>query len=133
MRFFYSEKCIQMILWIANPLCDDTACWHAALRVLRAEAAKIQLPTKNGTFLGFPGKHVFKQIQLMCFTQGLPNLPLLKFLSIWIIDAEDLANHLECPRSLVFFYCHISKCTGATSINLMNLLIGWKSGEPPGM
>ena len=29
-----------MILWIANPLCDDTACWHAALRVLRAEAAK---------------------------------------------------------------------------------------------
>ena len=30
-----------MILWIANPLCDDTACWHAALRVLRAEAAKI--------------------------------------------------------------------------------------------
>ena len=63
----------------------------------------IQLPTKNGTFLGFPGKHVLKQIQLMCFTQGLPNLPLLKFLSIWIIDAEDLANHLECPRSLVFF------------------------------
>ena len=29
-----------MILWIANPLCDDIACWHAALRVLRAEAAK---------------------------------------------------------------------------------------------
>ena len=28
-----------MILWIANPLCDDTACWDAALRVLRAEAA----------------------------------------------------------------------------------------------
>ena len=41
MRFFYSEKCIHMILWIANPLCDDTACWHAALRVLRAEAAKV--------------------------------------------------------------------------------------------
>ena len=40
MRFFYSEKCIHMILWIANPLCDDTACWHAALHVLRAEAAK---------------------------------------------------------------------------------------------
>ena len=40
MRFFYSEKCIHMFLWIANPLCDDTACWHAALRVLRAEAAK---------------------------------------------------------------------------------------------
>ena len=40
MRFFYSKKCIHMILWIANPLCDDTACWHAALRVLRAEAAK---------------------------------------------------------------------------------------------
>ena len=40
MRFFYSEKCIHMTLWIANPLCDDTACWHAALRVLRAEAAK---------------------------------------------------------------------------------------------
>ena len=31
-----------MILWIANPLCDDTACWHAALRVLRAEAAKLR-------------------------------------------------------------------------------------------
>ena len=29
-----------MILWIANLLCDDTACWHAALRVLRAEAAQ---------------------------------------------------------------------------------------------
>ena len=39
MHFFYSEKCIHMILWIASPLCDDTACWHAALRVLRAEAA----------------------------------------------------------------------------------------------
>ena len=42
MRFFFSEKCIHMILWIANPLCDDAACWHAALRVLRAEAAKIR-------------------------------------------------------------------------------------------
>ena len=41
MRFFYSEKCIHMIRWIANPLCDDTACWHAALRVLRAEAAEL--------------------------------------------------------------------------------------------
>ena len=30
-----------MILWIASPLCDDIACWHAALRVLRAEAAKL--------------------------------------------------------------------------------------------
>ena len=45
MRFFYSEKCIHMILWIANPLCDDTACWHAALRVLRAEAAKVPVST----------------------------------------------------------------------------------------
>ena len=43
MRFLYAEKCIHMILWIANPLCDDTACWHAALRVLRAEAAKIEV------------------------------------------------------------------------------------------
>ena len=66
MRFFYSEKCIQMILWIANPLCDDTACWHAALRVLRAEAAKILrqrtflLPTANlqqmGVILGGPAQ-----------------------------------------------------------------------------
>ena len=40
---FCSEKCVHMLLWIENPLCDDTACWHAALRVLRAEAAKLYI------------------------------------------------------------------------------------------
>ena len=39
-----------MILWIANPLCDDTACWHAALRVLRAEAAQLMRCFFKGFF-----------------------------------------------------------------------------------
>ena len=52
MRFFYSEKCIHMILWIANPLCDETACWHAALRVLRAEAAKFPTGSHFPCFFG---------------------------------------------------------------------------------
>ena len=51
MRFFYWEKCIHMILWIANPLCDDTACWHAALRVLRAEAAKHRMHGVHGKII----------------------------------------------------------------------------------
>ena len=38
---FIQKNAFTWILWIANPLCDDTACWHAALRVLRAEAAKL--------------------------------------------------------------------------------------------
>ena len=56
--FLSFKKCIHMILWIANPLCDDTACWHAALRVLRAEAAKnmclfspLDSEKMNSTFL----------------------------------------------------------------------------------
>jgi len=35
---------MHIISFIENPLRDETACWHAALRVLRAEAPKIRIP-----------------------------------------------------------------------------------------
>ena len=40
MHLFFAGKCIHIISFIKKPLRDETACWHAALRVLRAEAPK---------------------------------------------------------------------------------------------
>ena len=42
--FFFAGKCIHIISFIKKPLRDETTCWHAALRVLRAEAPKTMSP-----------------------------------------------------------------------------------------
>ena len=67
-----------MILWIANPLCDDTACWHAALRVLRAEAAQYR---RTGSCNRNPLLIFFSLMFLM--SPGTPNPSMF---GCWVFD-----------------------------------------------
>ena len=45
---FCRKNALHIISFIKKPLRDETACWHAALRVLRAEAPKIPTDSTLG-------------------------------------------------------------------------------------